>query len=484
MPDLTLLAPELALIAAAFLVFIADLLLPKGRNELRPYGWLPVLAAIGVVLTLGVVFASVGRRGDLFGVYAVDAYAHLFKIVFLLTTLLVIGLSVDFVRQHLRHPGEFYGLLLLATLGMFVLSAATELLTAYLGLELMSFAFYVLVGFNKLNAKSNEAAIKYILLGAFSSAVLLYGVSYVYGTMGTTFFGAILTTLGSTFNLSTGFVFGLVLIAAGLGFKVAAVPFHQWAPDVYEGAPIPITAFLSVASKMAAFALFLRLFTEAFLPVQPIWQGVLIAMAIGSLVVGNLVALRQSNVIRLLAYSSISQVGYVLVGLVALVPPAASFAAAGLVFHLVGYVVTNLAAFGVAIAVYNADGRQGIADLAGLSRRAPYLALVMMVALFSLAGMPFFAGFFTKFYLFTAAVSAGQLWLVAFAIVNSFVSLYYYLQVIKQMYVYEPARAGGVPASPLLTGVLSICLAGIVWLGVYPAPVIHWIEGAVAPIFR
>jgi NADH-quinone oxidoreductase subunit N len=194
--------------------------------------------------------------------------------------------------------------------------------------------------------------------------------------------------------------------------------------------------------------------------------------------------MRQGNLIRLLAYSSIAQVGYVLVGLAALTPEAGRFVAAGVVFHLVGYAITNLAAFAVIIAVYNVDGKQGIADFAGLSRRAPYAALVMTAALFSLAGLPFFAGFFTKFYLFTAAVVAGQLWLVAFAVLNSFVSLYYYLQVIRQMYAQDPAQPGPVPVPPLLTGVLTILLAGMIWLGVYPAPLIQAIEGAVATLLR
>lgn len=491
MPELSLLAPEFVLIAAAFLVFSVDLLLPEARRHLTA-----LVAAIGLASTIGVTIAlattlpASGRASTIFDVVVVDSYAIFFKIVFFGATLLLIGLSYHYVRLHLRNPGEFYAILLLAALGMDALAASIELLTGYIALELMSFSFYVLAGYAKLNAKSNEAAIKYILMGAFSSAILLYGVSYLYGTTQITFFGGIAAALAPFGADKIGVLFGLVLIVAGLGFKVSAVPFHQWAPDVYEGAPIPVTAFLSVASKMAAFAFFLRLLVAALLPVLPLWQNLLIVLAVASMIVGNLVAMRQSNLIRLLAYSSIAQVGYVLVGLASLTPgtgpsgEAGRFVAAGVVFHLVGYAITNLAAFAVIVAVFNVDGKQGITDFAGLSRRAPYAALVMTAALFSLAGLPFFAGFFTKFYLFTAAVAAGQLWLVAFAVLNSFVSLYYYLQVIRQMYAQDPAQPGPLPLPPLLTGVLTILLAGMIWLGVYPAPVIQVIEGAVATLLR
>ena len=479
MPDLSLLIPEYVLVAAAFLVFAVDLFLPEDRQ-----GWLAPVAAAGVIATLAVTIPFFGRQGEVFGgVFVVDGYAVFFKVAFLLTALLVIGASYHYVRLHLRHPGEFYAILLLATLAMNFLAASTELLTAYIGLELMSFSFYVLAGYAKFSAKSNEAAIKYILMGAFSSAILLYGISYVYGTTGITFFGGLAAALADAGAPNLAFLFGLILIVAGLGFKVSAVPFHQWAPDVYEGSPTPVTAFLSVASKMAAFALSLRLFAQAFQVVLPLWQDVLVLLAVASMAVGNLIALRQSNIIRLLAYSSIAQVGYVLVGLAALTSTAGPFVAAGLVFHLIGYAITNLAAFTIVIAVYNADGKQGIADFAGLSRRAPFTAMVMTVALFSLAGMPFFAGFMTKFYLFTAAVTAGLLWLVAFAVVNSFVSLYYYLLIIKQMYVYDPPRPEPLPVPPLLTGLLAILLGGMLWLGVYPAPLISLIEGAVGPLF-
>lgn len=485
MPELSLLAPELVLVAAGFLVFTVDLLVREERRHLTAIvAALGLAIAIGVAIALGSSLPASGRAATIFDVVVIDSYAIFFKVVFFAATLLLIGLSYHYVRLHLRNPGEFYAILLLATLGMDVLAASIELLTGYIALELMSFCFYVLAGYAKLNAKSNEAAIKYILMGAFSSAILLYGISYLYGTTQVTFFGGIAAALAPFGAEKIGVLFGLILIIAGIGFKVSAVPFHQWAPDVYEGAPIPVTAFLSVASKMAAVALFLRLLVSALLPVLPLWQNLLIVLAVASMVVGNLVALRQGNLIRLLAYSSIAQVGYLLVGLAALTPEASRFVAAGIVFHLVGYAITNLAAFAVIVAVFNVDGKQGIADFAGLSRRAPYAALVMTAALFSLAGLPFFAGFFTKFYLFTAAVAAGQLWLVAFAVLNSFISLSYYLQVIRQMYAQDPAQPGPVPLPPLLTGVLTVLLAGMIWLGVYPAPVIQAIEGAVATILR
>ena len=271
---------------------------------------------------------------------------------------------------------------------------------------------------------------------------------------------------------------GLALIVAGLGFKVAAVPFHMWAPDVYEGAPTPITAYLAVGSKAAAFALILRLFSQAFLPAIDDWQIILVVLAALTMTVGNLVALAQDNIKRMLAYSSIGHVGYLLLGVAALSPLASD----GVIFHLAGYGVTNLAAFLCVIIFYNATNREDIAGFAGLADRAPYLAMALTVALFSLAGLPFFAGFTTKFYLFTAAAEGGLLWLVGLAIVNSLISLYYYLMVIKQMYMVPAGDNAPVKVSLVSGGVLGLLVLGIIVLGVYPGPLVDAIQGATAAI--
>jgi NADH-quinone oxidoreductase subunit N len=265
-----------------------------------------------------------------------------------------------------------------------------------------------------------------------------------------------------------------VLIIAGLGFKIAAVPFHMWAPDVYEGAPTPVTAYLAVASKAASFALLLRLFTMGLGPALDTWQPILVALAAVTMSVGNLVALAQRNIKRLLAYSGIGQAGYILMGVAAFSPQATSAVA----FHIVGYAVTNLAAFICIIAVFNATGKEEIPDYAGLGERAPFLAMVLSVALFSLAGLPFFAGFTTKFYLFTSAGQAGLLWLVALAVLMSLISLYYYLMIVKQMYIHPPETKTAFVPSWELRGALGILLAGIVLFGVYPQPLVNAIVQA------
>ena len=274
--------------------------------------------------------------------------------------------------------------------------------------------------------------------------------------------------------LNPAVLVGLALIIAGLGFKVAAVPFHMWAPDVYEGAPTPVTAYLAVGSKAAAFALILRLFTQAFMPAFDDWQIVLVVLAALTMTLGNLVALAQSNIKRMLAYSSVGQVGYLLMGVAAISPLASN----GVILHMAGYAVTNLAAFLCIIVFYNATGKENIPDFAGLAKRSPFVAMVLTVALFSLAGLPFFAGFTTKFYLFTAAAQGDLLWLVALAITNSVISLYYYMMVMKQMYIEPAEDESPVPVSALSRSVLGAMLVGIIAIGVYPAPLVDAIDAA------
>lgn len=370
---------------------------------------------------------------------------------------------------------------------MMLMASSSELLTAYISLELLSFGLYVLVSFDRYNPKSNEAGTKYILLGALSSAILLYGISQVYGLTGTTSFEGISEALLATSELSPGLLVGLVFIIAGLGFKVAAVPFHMWAPDAYEGAPTPVTAFLAVGSKAAAFALILKLFIEAFMPAAADWQLILVIMAALTMTLGNLVALVQSNIKRMLAYSSIGQVGYLLMGVAALAAidsdgiisvEFSHLAVAGVMFHLVAYAVTNMAAFLSVSTIYDATGGEEIKDFAGIARRAPLVAMVFAVSLFSLAGLPIFAGFASKFYLFTAAATQGLLWLAGLAIFTSLLSLYYYLMVVRQMYI-EPAEDPTPIRVPRMTfGVLGVLLLGIIFLGVYPAPLLDAIQHA------
>ena len=484
MNDFTLFLPEFMVTGLAFLVLAADFSLPARRKGLLPY-----LAAAGLAAIL--VFSLIdlrGQEGSIYeGMLVVDGYALFFKAFFLVLGIVVVLSSVEYVKRHLEYPGEYYGILLFTVVAAMLLAASRELLTAYISLELLSFGLYVLVAYDRYNPKSNEGGTKYILLGALSSAFLLYGISQIYGLVGTTRFDGISEVLAATSDMSPGVVVGLVMIIAGLGFKVAAVPFHMWAPDAYEGAPIPITAYLAVGSKAAAFALVLRLFGEALIPAAADWQIVIVILAALTMVVGNLGALVQRNIKRLLAYSSVGHVGYLLMGIAALAAVDADggastelshLASNGVMFHLVAYGITNMAAFLAVAAMFNVTGSEEVASLAGAARRAPMVAMVMAVALFSLAGLPIFAGFASKFYLFSAAASQGLLWLAGLAIFTSLISLYYYLMVVRQMYIEpadDPARVRIPRATVALLGLLFV---GMVVVGVYPAPLLDAIQSA------
>ena len=481
-----LLLPEFIVTGLAFVVLTLDLFLPERRKWVLPF-----VAVAGLVVALVVALAYLwGMNDSLYeGVIRVDGYALFFKAFFIALGGVVVLVSVDFVRRNLEHPGEYYGILLFTVVAMMLLAASGELLTAYISLELLSFGLYVLVAYDRYNPKSNEGATKYILLGAFSSALLLFGISQVYGLLGTTRFDEISRVLAAADALSPGLILGIALIVAGLGFKVAAVPFHMWAPDAYEGAPIPITAHLAVGSKAAAFALVLRLFAEAFMPIVEQWQILLIALAVITMLLGNLVALAQRNLKRLLAYSSVGQVGYLLMGVAALAAMGdgslelSHLASNGIMLHLVAYAVTNMAAFLCLAAVFNITGRDDIAGMAGVARRAPLVGMVFAVSLFSLAGLPIFVGFTSKFYLFNAAAAQGLLWVAGVAIFASLISLYYYLMVVRQLYIEPADDAARIPMPRLTLGVLGALFAGMVVLGVYPAPLMQAIQHASEALF-
>ena len=490
--NLHLLTPEFALAGLAVAVFAVDLLLPDEKKDLLPWMSIGGLIAL-IVLSLGMLW---DEEETLYGgLLAIDDFSLFFKVFFLGLGVFIILSSVEYVRQHLGSPGEYYGLVLFSILGMNLMAQSRELLTAYISLELLSFSLYVLVSYARGDPKSNEAGLKYIIIGAFSSAILLYGVSMVYGTLGVTKFAAISSALASIDDVSPALWVGLALILVGLGFKVAAVPFHMWAPDVYEGAPLPITAYLAIGTKAAAFALVLRLFAEGFMPAVDQWRIIVAVLAAVTMLVGNLVALAQTNIKRLMAYSSIGHVGIILTGIAALSPDSL-LAANGVMLYLVGYSITSLVVFAGLISFFNLTGREQIADFAGLADRAPFLAAAIAIGLFSLGGLPIFAGFTVKFYLFTAIANEGFLWLAGLAIFSSLISLYYYLQVIRQMYMlpalaapevadgHEPEGATPEQAEPalspswLMLTVLSLGLLGVIWVGVYPAPLVDIIESA------
>jgi NADH-quinone oxidoreductase subunit N len=354
-------------------------------------------------------------------------------------------------------------------------------MTAYLSLELLSFSLYILVSYAKFDSRSNEGGLKYLLLGAFSSAMFLYGLSLIYGITGTTYYSDIAASLSrGTDDIEFALLMGLVLIIAGLGFKVAAVPFHMWTPDAYEGAPVSVTAYLSTTSKAAGFALLLRLFSGAFEVVHDDWSWMIAGLAAATMLLGNLVALQQKNIKRLMAYSSIGQVGYMLMGIAGLSHDTAS----ALVLHLTGYMITNLAIFVVIIAWTHMTGSDDIEDMRGMRERAPLLAGVLAGALFSLAGLPLFAGFVTKFILFQAVTDAGYIWLAAIAVVTSVISLYYYLQVMRQAFVSKPAEGAEPLRVPLEMQALAAALMlGVFYVGLYPQPLFDAVDNATAFLF-
>ena len=468
--DYSLLTPEFCLGGLAALIVGLDLFVSGFRKE-----WLPYVAAGALIGIAGLSFGWMDKESSFAGLIFIDNYTTFFRVFFILTTAAVVLMSAQYVQDRLRHPGEYYGLLVLSTIGAIYMAAARELLTAYISLELLSFSLYALVSYAKFDGKSNEGGMKYMLLGAFSSALFLYGLSLIYGTAGSTFYSDISASYANgTSNFDLGLLMGLVLVLAGLGFKVAAVPFHMWTPDAYEGAPLPITAYLSATSKAAGFALLLRLFSGAFLGVRDDWQWMVAALAAITMVLGNLVALQQHNIKRLLAYSSIGQVGYMLMAIAALSPDSTAVVSA-LLLHMAGYVVTNLAAFTCIIAWYNLTGTEEISGFKGMAERAPLLAGALTAALFSLSGMPLFAGFFTKFILFQSVADAGFLWLAVVAVVMSFVSLYYYLMVIKEMYISQPEEPARLQVPVLASGLAVVLVLGIFYVGIYPR---HLFEAA------
>ena len=474
-----LLLPEFILVGAAAVVLMLDAF----RADLRiSRNLLPAVTILGALLAGVASLLYLDRDPtDFAQLIAVDDFTTFFRILFIATLVAIVLGSYEFVNRNITHQGEFYALLLASTIGAIYMAAARELLTAYISIELLSFSLYVGVSLAKTDTRSGEAGLKYVLLGGVASAMLLYGLSIVYGTTGTTSYDGIAAALNNGIVGTPAFLIGLVFLVGGLGFKASAVPFHMWTPDAYEGAPLPVTAYISATSKAATFALMLALFGTALEPAKADWQWMLASLAVATMVVGNLVAIQQTNIKRLLAYSSIGQVGFMLMAITTVSDASGS----ALLLHLAGYLITNLAVFIAVIAFYNRTGSEEIADFRGLAETQPYLALVITTGLFSLSGMPLLAGFVTKFVLFQAAAEEGFLWLATVAVIMSTVSLYYYLKVIRQMYVAEPAEGDGArwrlsPVAYFTTGVLFL---GIFLVGLWATPIFEAADGASAMLF-
>lgn len=456
--DLTLLLPELTLAVWACVVLLLDLAMPDTASR-RPLLW---LSLVGLVVSGGLSIALANRplpATSFGGFLVVDQFSVYFKFILLISAALVLLASETFIERLQHYEAEFYGLLLLCTTGMMLMATTAELMSIYLSLEISSLSLAFLATWAKRDLRSSEAGLKFFVLSALSSAILLYGMALLYGLTGS-------TTLSDIARLLTGggspaAMLALSMLIAGFGFKISAVPFQMWAPDVYEGAPTPVTAFLSTASKAAGFAVVLRIFESALGSIHVEWTVLVAVIAFVTMTVGNIMALVQNNLKRLLAYSSIGHVGYMLAGLAA----GTSFGLSSVIFYLLVYAFTNIGAFAVLIVMARYVADEDIQAYSGLARRAPWLSAAMAFCLLSLAGLPPLAGFFSKLYVFWAIAENGMYWLVLAGLINSAISLYYYARVIRQMYLVEPAEEQrvGVGFAPGLS--LAAAVAGVLIIG-------------------
>ena len=465
--DLSQIAPIAALTLFLLFAIVVDLVLPKGRRG----DVVVMVAAFGYVLSLATAFYrwNYGSNGPAYRGYATgDKFALFFEILFTVLGVLTLAISHPYLKRRRFLEGEFHILILAAVIGMMVLASATSLVTAFLGLELLSIALYIVCGYARGETRSQEAAAKYLLVGGFASAFVLYGMALIYGGTGTTLIPEIATTLQSSSSGNPLILLGIVLMGVGFAFKISAAPFHMWTPDVYQGAPIPVTAFMSVGTKAAGFAMVIRIFAGGLPHLAPEWQVLLAFVAATSMIVGNLMAIVQSSLKRLLAYSGIAQAGYVLIGVIA----GGQAGLAAVLFYLFVYMFMNFGAFAVVTMLAGPDGdRDRLSDLDGLYRRSPLMAVLMTVFMLSLAGFPPFVGFFGKLFLFTAGVSAGYTWLVVLAVLMSVVSVYYYVRVLIPVWS-SSTRTDKLESS--VSSTMAIVLSGALSLvlGLYPTTVL------------
>jgi NADH-quinone oxidoreductase subunit N len=462
--DIFAIGPVAIVSAAALLVLVVEAL--NDRSE----SWTSWITIAGLVAAGVTAFLQGPAAGTAFsGMVARGGLPAFFGMLFCGSGLLSVMLSRSYIAKENIEHGEFYALVLFAVAGMMLMAAAADLVILFLGLELMSICFYVLAGFARRRRTSNEAALKYFLLGAFATGFLLYGIALVYGATGTTGMAGIAAHVAAGSPGPT-LVIGLGLLLIGLGFKVAAVPFHMWVPDVYEGAPTTVTAFMSTGGKAAAFAAMLLVFTPALVHAVPAVRDVLAVLAGASMIVGNVIAVSQVSVKRMLAYSSIAHAGYILTGLVA----GNAMGNDGVVFYLAAYIVMNVGAFGVLALLESPDGQHlTFDDYAGLPGRHPVLAALMALFLFSLTGIPPFAGFFGKYYVFAGAIEAGYTWLAILGVLMSVMSAYYYLRLVVLMYFKDQVSAME-PVSPGLgTAALILCALAVLQFGIFPSTLLN-----------
>lgn len=476
--DIVAVLPELIVMTAACLILALDPITPAGRKE-----WLAWPGLFALAACLGLTVSQMSTRVMAFSdLVIIDPYAGFWKLLLYGVTGLTILLSMAYLKEEAIHLAEYYGFLLLSLTGMMVMVSAADLLLVYLGMELMSLSLYILAGIKRTEGRSLEASAKYFVLGAFSSAILLYGISLLYGASGSTRLSAIAVAIHTRGLEDPVLLLAMILLVVGFGFKIAAVPFHMWTPDVYEGSPTSVTAFMAVASKAASFGAFLRVFLDGLGGLKGNWDGLFLIVCVATLVLGNVVAIVQTNIKRMLAYSSIAHAGYALIGVVVAGHAEASSGVRALglssvLLYLAVYSFMTLGAFAV-VALLRKGGLEGeeIEDFTGLAKRQPVAAFLMLIFMVSLAGIPPTAGFIGKFYLFMAAVRAGLVWLAVVALLLAAVSAYYYLRVVMVMYMREPDASVTAPPrlapSPALTIVLASAVAGVLFFGLYPDPLV------------
>lgn len=477
--EFMLLAPEILLATAGLVLLLLGTLWRLSNRESA------LVTVVALALTAGLLFrvhSSVpGRLLILQGSFVLDGFSFFMKLLLLAATVLTVLLSVRFLEEGNYRPTEYYALILLATSGMLFMASGYSLLTIWISLETMALASYILAGYFKHHIRSNEAALKYFILGALSSGIMLYGISLLYGAAGTVQLGALARGLGEASAAGSRLVpLGWLLLACGLFFKVSAVPFHVWTPDVYVGAPTPVTAYLAVASKAASFAILLRIFYEGLGSLQVEWQGIVAVVAAATMIWGNVAALTQDNVKRMLAYSSIAHAGYILIGVLAV----SEIGLWSVLFYLLAYTFITMGAFATVILLERKEyAGETCADYAGLAHRSRFLAAMMLVFLLALTGIPPTGGFFGKVYLFAAAVQAGWTWVAVVGVVTSAISLYYYFRIVVYMYLRESTQETPVPLrAPALVAAIAVCAVATLVLGLYPEPFIQMAKASLLPL--
>ena len=474
--DLFLIAPEIVITIFGFLVLLVDVFLPKKENK----DYLGVISLIGIFIAFLYTLPQIGSvKSGFGGMFISDGFALFFKVTFLIIAFLTVLISIGYTKREGMAFGEYYALVLFATLGMMLMAAGSHLIIIFLGLETMSISIYILAGMMREDRRSVEAALKYFLLGAFATGFLLYGIALIYGATGSLYLKDIASYIVSKNLLrSPMLLMSLVFLTIGFGFKIASVPFHMWTPDVYEGAPTSITAFMATGVKAAGFSALVRVFFSALPSFRPDWTSIMWLIAVATMTVGNIVAISQTNIKRMLAYSSIAHAGYILVAFVS----GNELGTSGILFYLMAYAFMNLGAFTVVILL----GKKGeentlISDYSGIGFKYPLLAASMTIFLLSMAGIPPLSGFMAKFYVFSAAVKSKFYWLAILGVLNSAVSVYYYLRVTVVMYFKESEREiTGLQFSPASVIALILAVIGTLYMGIFPANVLSFAQRSIA----